>query len=144
MNEHELKIAIEATLLAAGRPVTTQQLLDLFDERERPTKEQLQAALEQLANDYNDRGIELAEVAQRAVERTEALEVVTPAQLGILTFAPRDGDAGAITDRVVADGYAAPSSTVLRGRTVLRMCTINPRTTDEDVERTIAAIAQLA
>jgi len=63
MNEHDLKITIEATLLAAGRPVTSQQLLDLFDERERPTTEQLQAALEQLAADYTERGIELAEVA---------------------------------------------------------------------------------
>src|SRR5690606_27944472 len=54
---------IEATLLAAGRPVTTQQLLDLFDERERPTKDQLNAALALLAADYAERGIELIEVA---------------------------------------------------------------------------------
>lgn len=63
MNELDLKLIIEATLLAAGRPVTTQQLLDMFDERERPTPEQLQAALELLAADYADRGIELSEVA---------------------------------------------------------------------------------
>ncbi len=52
MNEIDLKHTIEATLLAAGRPVTTQQLLDLFDERERPTSEQLQAELDLLAADY--------------------------------------------------------------------------------------------
>ena len=63
MNEHDLKHIIEATLLAAGRPVSSQQLLDLFDERERPTTEQLQAALEQLSADYGSRGIELIEVA---------------------------------------------------------------------------------
>jgi segregation and condensation protein B len=63
MNEHDLKITIEATLLAAGRPVPAQQLLELFEERERPTKEQLQAALDALAQDYADRGIELVEVA---------------------------------------------------------------------------------
>jgi segregation and condensation protein B len=63
MNEHDLKITIEATLLAAGRPVTSQQLLELFDERERPTDEQLQAALDGLAVDYNERGIELIQVA---------------------------------------------------------------------------------
>ena len=28
MNEHDLKHIIEATLLAAGRPVTTEQLLE--------------------------------------------------------------------------------------------------------------------
>ena len=79
MNEHELKIAIEATLLAAGRPVTTQQLLDLFDERERPTKEQLQAGLEALAADYTDRGIELVEVASgwRIQIRQRCAEVVS-------------------------------------------------------------------
>jgi segregation and condensation protein B len=63
MNEHDLKITIEATLLAAGRPVTSQQLLELFEERERPTDEQLQAALEALAVDYAERGIELVQVA---------------------------------------------------------------------------------
>jgi segregation and condensation protein B len=63
MNEHDLKHIIEATLLAAGRPVTTQQLLELFDERERPTAEQLTAALELLAGEYAPRGIELIEVA---------------------------------------------------------------------------------
>ena len=41
MNEHDLKHMIEATLLAAGRPVSSEQLLELFDERERPTSEQL-------------------------------------------------------------------------------------------------------
>ena len=63
MNENDLKYIIEATLLAAGRPVTSQQLLDLFDERERPTPEQLKAALDLLAADYAERGIELLEVA---------------------------------------------------------------------------------
>ncbi|HLS82068.1 MAG TPA: SMC-Scp complex subunit ScpB [Steroidobacter sp.] len=63
MNEHELKHIIEATLLAAGRPVTMQQLLDLFDERERPTAEQMKEALELLAADYAQRGVELVEVA---------------------------------------------------------------------------------
>jgi glutamate/tyrosine decarboxylase-like PLP-dependent enzyme len=90
------------------------------------------------------RGIALAERAQRAIEATPELEVVTSAQLGIVTFAPVRGDAGALSERVVADGFAAPSSTVLRGRTVLRLCTINPRTTDEDIDRTVERIARLA
>lgn len=63
MNEHDLKHLIEATLLAAGRPVSTDQLLELFDERERPTSEELRAALDTLAADYESRGIELIEVA---------------------------------------------------------------------------------
>ena len=38
---------------------------------------------------------------------------------------------------MVADGFAAPSTTELAGRVALRLCTINPRTTFEDIERTI-------
>ena len=79
MNEQDLKHIIEATLLAAGRPVTSQQLLDLFDERERPTPELLQAALDLLAADYENRGIELAEVASgwRIQVRPRSMDVVS-------------------------------------------------------------------
>lgn len=63
MNEHDLKLIIEATLLAAGKPVTTEELLQLFDERERPAPELLKAALDLLVADYSTRGIELIEVA---------------------------------------------------------------------------------
>jgi segregation and condensation protein B len=79
MNEHDLKITIEATLLAAGRPVTSQQLLDLFDERERPSAEELQAALDALATDYNERGIELVHVASgwRIQVRQRCVDVVS-------------------------------------------------------------------
>jgi aromatic-L-amino-acid decarboxylase len=99
------------------------------------------------------RGIALAERAQRRVEDTDGLEVVTPARLGIVTFRHvRPGATDAELDRrnaelaaaVVIDGYAAPSSTVLRGRTVLRMCTINPRTTDAELDASVARIAELA
>ena len=79
MNEHELKHIIEATLLAAGRPVTSQQLLELFDERERPSTEQLTAALELLGADYASRGIELIEVASgwRIQVRERTAEIVS-------------------------------------------------------------------
>lgn len=79
MNEHDLKHFLEATLLAAGRPVASQQLLELFDERERPTPEQLAAALELLAAEYAPRGIELVEVASgwRIQVRPRAAEVVS-------------------------------------------------------------------
>ena len=79
MNEHDLKHLIEATLLAAGRPVTSDQLLDLFDERERPTDEQLRAALDLLAAEYESRGIELIEVASgwRVQVRSRCADVVS-------------------------------------------------------------------
>jgi hypothetical protein len=39
-----------------------------------------------------------------------------------------------------AEGVAAVSSTVLHGVTVLRMCTINPSTSDSDLELTVTAL----
>jgi segregation and condensation protein B len=79
MNEHDLKHIIEATLLAAGRPVSSQQLLDLFDERERPTPELLRAALDLLGAEYSSRGIELIEVASgwRIQVRPRCADVVS-------------------------------------------------------------------
>ena len=59
-----------------------------------------------------------------------------------MTFAAADPDA--LADAMLRDGYAAPSTTVLRGRTVLRMCTINPRTTEDDIERTILRMEELS
>ena len=79
MNEQDLKHIIEATLLAAGKPVTAQQLLELFEERERPTAEALTTAIGMLIADYENRGIELVEVASgwRIQVRPKAAEVVS-------------------------------------------------------------------
>jgi segregation and condensation protein B len=79
MNENDLKHIIEATLLAAGRPVPMQQLLDLFDERERPTPEHMKAAIDLLVADYAERGIELIEVASgwRIQVRPRVADVVS-------------------------------------------------------------------
>lgn len=63
MNELEMKHLLEAALLAAGRPLTTQALTELFDERERPSNEQVLNALNALREDYQTRGIDLQEVA---------------------------------------------------------------------------------
>lgn len=63
MNEHYLRNVIEAALLAAGRPVQPAELIQLFDESARPAMEQLRAALDALAAEYAERGIELKETA---------------------------------------------------------------------------------
>jgi aromatic-L-amino-acid decarboxylase len=84
-----------------------------------------------------ERGLKLAEHAEALLRARPGWEVVTPAQLGIVCFAHEGGDESRISAETVSDGYAAPSTTVLRGRTVLRLCTINPRTTFEEIEATI-------
>ncbi len=92
-----------------------------------------------------ERGIGLAEHAEALVTADPAWAIVTPAQLGVVTFAR----VGATTEQHVAaaaaitdDGYAAVSTTTLRGRTVLRLCTINPRTTEADLEETVVRLGQ--
>jgi glutamate/tyrosine decarboxylase-like PLP-dependent enzyme len=90
------------------------------------------------------RGIALAEYAERVLEASDEWEVVTPAQLGIVTFARRDSteeDHAALAAALTAGGYAAVTSTKLRGRSVLRLCTINPRTTEADITSTLEHLA---
>jgi segregation and condensation protein B len=79
MNAQDLKTLIEAILLAAGRPLTNAQLLELFDERERPSDELLAEAFAALAADYETRGIEVREVATgwRIQIRTKCVDMVS-------------------------------------------------------------------
>jgi segregation and condensation protein B len=58
----QLKRVIEAILLAAGRPLSLDQLLALFADEERPERAEMRSALAALADEYAGRGIELAEV----------------------------------------------------------------------------------
>lgn len=100
-----------------------------------------------------NRGFELAEVAETAVRELPGWEVVTPAQMGVVTFrcVPEGMPAGQVdrlngelASALIADGFAMVSTTVLRGQTVLRLCTINPRATEEDVRTTIGRLDRLA
>lgn len=59
----ELKIILEAVLLAAGEPLSLDRLLDVFPETERPERDVLRSTLATLAADYAGRGMELVEVA---------------------------------------------------------------------------------
>jgi segregation and condensation protein B len=59
----QLKSILEGALLAAGRPLTLEQLGGLFDEGSRPDAEEIRAALDELAADCSERGIELTEVS---------------------------------------------------------------------------------
>jgi segregation and condensation protein B len=63
MQERYLKNVIEAALLAAGRPLSVAELIEMFDAREQPAAGEVRAVLEELESDYADRGIELKEVA---------------------------------------------------------------------------------
>ncbi len=63
MDQNEIKHFLEAALLAAGRPLSVDQLRDLFDGRMAPEKAEIRAAIETLNEEYTDRGIVVSEVA---------------------------------------------------------------------------------
>ncbi len=58
-----LRHILEAALLAAGRPLSIDEMLRLFLDAEQPDRKQIRAALEALAADYEGRGLELRQVA---------------------------------------------------------------------------------
>ncbi len=99
------------------------------------------------------RGFELARIAEARLRESSCWEVVTPAQMGIVSF--RYVEAGrsaeeldAMNERaaagITASGFAVLASTTLLGRTTLRLCAINPRTTEEDIRETIARLGDHA
>jgi aromatic-L-amino-acid/L-tryptophan decarboxylase len=98
-------------------------------------------------------GIHLAEVAEAEIRALPGWEIVTPAQLAIVTFrlAP-DGQTTQqvdeanqeLIDATIADGFALLTSTEIHGRNVLRLCTINPRTTEDDIRQTIDRLRTFA
>ena len=47
-----------------------------------------------------------------------------------------------MVEAMAEDGFAFANSTMLRGQTVMRLCTINPRTTEDDVRATIKQLEQ--
>ncbi|MEP6885063.1 MAG: SMC-Scp complex subunit ScpB [Gammaproteobacteria bacterium] len=63
MNDQYVKNVIEAALLAAGRPLSMDELVSVFDERDGSNSEEVRDALAALTADYETRGLELLEVA---------------------------------------------------------------------------------
>lgn len=98
-----------------------------------------------------DHSCSLARLAEREISKLPDWEIVSPAQLGIVNF--RYAPAGmpepeldernrGISKEMISDGYAHIFTTELRGRKVLRMCTIHPQTTEADIQETIRRLAQ--
>lgn len=100
-----------------------------------------------------DGGIARAERVAELVAAMPGWELAAPPSLGIcaLRAAPPHLEPEAqdelntdLVRRLAATGVAQVSSTLLHGRRWLRMCPINPRTTDEDLTRTLALLDELA
>ena len=63
MNSDLIKKIVEGALMAAGKSLDINHLERLFDEDERPPRDQLRAALEEIEADCRDRGFELKQTA---------------------------------------------------------------------------------
>jgi len=63
MDETQIKHFIEAALLAAGRPLSIDQLQGLFDGRSTPPKADIRQAIAVLVEEYEGRGVTISEVA---------------------------------------------------------------------------------
>jgi segregation and condensation protein B len=63
MNTELIKKIVEGALLAAGRPLDISQLEKLFADDERPPRDQLRAAIEDVQADCRGRGYDVVQVA---------------------------------------------------------------------------------
>jgi len=98
------------------------------------------------------RGIRRAEYAEELLRSLGEFEILSPAQFGVVCFRahphgldePHELDAlnERINARVNATGRFLMSSTKLRGRFSLRLCTQVHRMTEEDIEEVVAAIVE--
>lgn len=99
-----------------------------------------------------ERGFLNAEHAEYWLDHALNWQVVTPAQMGIVTFRFAGNPNDAANDRATLaaaealrrDGTAMVSATQINDRPVLRMCTINPATTSNDICHTFETLDRLA
>ena len=92
------------------------------------------------------RGFELAEFAEQELRKRAGWEILSSAEMAIVAFRFGKDDAlqTKLVDSMLQDGFAFLTSTTLKGVTALRLCTINPRTTEEDIIQTIDRLEKFA
>jgi len=61
--DNKVKMIVEGVLLAAGRPLTLDNIIQVFSKDEQPDRKELKMVMESIAEDCTDRGFELKEVA---------------------------------------------------------------------------------
>lgn len=98
-------------------------------------------------------GFRLADIAEDTLNSLPNWSITSPSQMGVVSFryAPvglsvteQDALNLEIVEQMSADGFAMLSTTVLRGQTVIRLCPINPRTTEADVRATLQRLNAFA
>lgn len=93
-----------------------------------------------------EHGFQLAHWTENALKQLPDWEIVSPAQLAMVNFryTPKDLSEEKtnllneqISEKILDSGYAAVFTTVLHGKTVLRICALHPETEKEDMEKTV-------
>ncbi|KAM0411042.1 hypothetical protein ACHAPD_010866 [Fusarium lateritium] len=100
-----------------------------------------------------DHGFDLAEIAEAEVRKLPDWEVISPASMAIVTFryAPLgkteeelDGLNAAISRHLLENNIAGLLTTKVRGRVVLRICSISPVLKQEEMVDIIVQVSQAA
>lgn len=100
-----------------------------------------------------EQGFEQVKWAQAELEKKDNWEIVSPAQMIMLNFrfAPEDLTLEQqdklnvdICTKLNETGFAGMFTTVLEGKTVVRMCALHPETTKEDVIKTMEMLDKFA
>lgn len=108
-------------------------------------------------SDAINQGFLLAEAAQSTLDRLPDWEILSPAQLGITCFRfnpTRSNRSGVIPDLdelnkkisqvAIERNIAAPLTTRIRGVLVLRMCSIHPELTEEEMVKVVERLDGVA
>jgi aromatic-L-amino-acid decarboxylase len=100
-----------------------------------------------------DNCLDLALHAQRAIEASPELELMSPASLGVVTFRRHppgvDNEAilerinASLADRIERGGEVFISTARVRGRYVLRLCILNHSTSQAEVDRALELASTL-
>jgi aromatic-L-amino-acid/L-tryptophan decarboxylase len=92
------------------------------------------------------RGFALAELAERELRARAGWEILSPAQMATVCFrfGSDEEKQTALVEAMLRDSFALLTSTTLKGITALRLCTINPRTTEQDIIDTVKRLDHLA
>jgi glutamate/tyrosine decarboxylase-like PLP-dependent enzyme len=93
-----------------------------------------------------ERTCKLAHYLEMKVLSEPRLELMAPAQLNIVCFRYRAGEADRVNSEIVADihesGIAAPSTTTLDGKLAIRAAIVNHRTDTNDLDALVAAVLE--
>lgn len=91
--------------------------------------------------------------AQEALEKLDHWEIVSKAQLSVINFRYKTDDLTEeeldilneqAAEKLLASGYAAIFTTILKGKKVLRICALHPETTRTDIQTTIHMLDSFA